>query len=70
MRSVTVEIPEENYLLFLKALEELKGIVKEEEKDIDNMSSIERISQGLREANLMEQGKLKGFSLQDVINEL
>jgi hypothetical protein len=70
MRAVTVEIPEENYLLFLKALEELKGIVKEEEKDIDNMSSIERISQGLREANLMEQGKLKGFSLQDVINEL
>ncbi len=70
MKQVTINIPENKYAFFLELLNNL-GLEKVNEESVEvDEEVLKSIGQGLKEVKLIEEGKMKGTSLTDFLNEL
>lgn len=70
MKQITINVPDEKYSFFLELIQNL-GLEKENEKSIDAcQEDLQGLEQGFREVKLIQEGKMKGTSLKDFLNEL
>ncbi|MBS9523734.1 hypothetical protein KI659_06845 [Litoribacter alkaliphilus] len=70
MKRITLEIPDDKYFFFLELVKNL-GLDKVKEETSDSQKEILRdIEQGLKEIKLIQEGKLKGTTLKDFLDEL
>jgi hypothetical protein len=70
MKQITINIPDDKYSFFLELIRNL-GLEEENEKSIDaSQEALQSLEQGFKEVKLIQEGKMKGTSLKDFIDEL
>ena len=70
MKQITINIPDDKYSFFLELIRNL-GLEEENEKSIDaSQEALQSLEQGFKEVKLIQEGKIKGTSLKDFIDEL
>ncbi|MBT0812249.1 hypothetical protein KIH41_13265 [Litoribacter ruber] len=70
MKRVTLQIPDDQYHFFLELVQKL-GLERVDEEAIETKEeTLQGIEQGLRQVKLIKEGKMKGSTLKDFLNEL
>lgn len=70
MKQVVLNIPENKFSFFMELVRNFKYIKIEKTVEIADSDIVEGIRQGLKEVQLIEQGKMKATPLKDFLNEL
>ena len=72
MRDITLSVPEKEYPFFIKLIQKLEFVkVKEsKETDISKQEFLNGFKEAINELNLVKEGKLKGLSAKDLLNEI
>lgn len=70
MKQVVLNIPENKFSFFMELVHDFKYIKIEKTVEIADSDIVEGIRQGLKEVQLIEQGKMKATPLKDFLNEL
>lgn len=69
MKKITLDIPDNKYPFFLELVKNL-GFVKVNEESESSEEVLHDLAQGFKEVKLIEEGKIKGTTLKDFLNEL
>ncbi|WP_082281556.1 hypothetical protein [Leptospira kirschneri] len=69
-KKLSVVLPIKEYKTILENLEELKNTRRIKDKEPTNKEILTAITQGMKEAELHKQGKLKLKSAKELLNEL
>ena len=70
MKQITVNVPDSKFAFFMELIENL-GLEKvNEEAAGTGEEALAGIEQGFREVKLIQEGKMKGTSLKEFLNEL
>ncbi len=70
MKQIVLTIPENKFSFFMELVRNFKFIKIEQTTDVSESEIIEGIRQGLKELQLIEQGKMNATPLRDFLNEL
>ncbi|HBX53372.1 MAG: hypothetical protein A2275_11995 [Bacteroidetes bacterium RIFOXYA12_FULL_35_11] len=70
MKQIVLTIPENKISFFMELVRNFKFIKIEQTADVNESEIIEGIRQGLKEVQLIEQGKMNATPLKDFLNEL
>lgn len=70
MKQVVLNIPENKFSFFMELVRNFKYIKIEKTVEIADSDIVAGIRQGLKEVQLIEQGKMKATPLKDFLNEL
>lgn len=70
MKQVVLNIPENKFSFFMELVRDFKYIKIEKTLEIADNDIVAGIRQGLKEVQLIEQGKMKATPLKDFLNEL
>lgn len=70
MKQVVLNIPENKFSFFMELVHDFKYIKIEKTVEIADSDIVAGIRQGLKEVQLIEQGKMKATPLKDFLNEL
>lgn len=71
MKQITVNVPDSKFSFFMELIENL-GLEKVDEEAMatDKEEALAGIEQGFKEVKLIQEGKMKGTSLKDFLDEL
>lgn len=70
MKQITVNVPDSKFSFFIELIENL-GLEKvDKEASGSDEEALKGIEQGFREVKLIQEGKMKGTSLKEFLNEL
>lgn len=72
MRQITIDVKDDKYSMFKAFLESLDyaKIISEQQASNKKEKVLKSVERGLKEAELIRKGKLKGKDLNDLLNEL
>lgn len=70
MKQITIKIPDNKYSFFLELVKNL-GLEKVKEEPVEaNEEALQGLEQGFKEVKLIREGKMKGTSLKEFLDEL
>lgn len=70
MKQITIKIPDNKYSFFLELVKNL-GLEKVKEEPVEaSEEALQGLEQGFKEVKLIREGKMKGTSLKEFLDEL
>lgn len=70
MKQITINIPDNKYSFFLELIKNL-GLEKVKEEPVEaSQEALEGLEQGFKEVKLIQEGKMKGTTLEEFLDEL
>lgn len=69
MKKVSINVPDDKYQFFMELVQTL-GFEEVDKTEAQKDEVLNGIEQGLKEVKLIQEGKMKGTSLKDFLNEL